>query len=86
MNAAAASLAPARPAAPDRPVRLWIPLVPVLILLSPLLLMLVLMGAVYLWIRGVNPLSTVAVLIRLFVSLAGTRVEINTASAVITIF
>jgi hypothetical protein len=60
-----------------RRLRLWIPVVPVLILLSPVLLLVVLAVTVACLVYGVNPVRVLAAAWRLLTALQGFRLDIE---------
>ncbi len=68
--------------------RLWLPLTPLLLLLSPLLLLALVMAAFLPPPYGVNPTQVVIEGVRTLLALHGTRVEIQSpdASILINIF
>lgn len=74
-------------AAPKR-FRLWLPLTPLLILLSPLLLLAIVIAAFLPYPLGVNPTHLVIEGVRTLLALHGTRVEVQSpdASILINIF
>jgi hypothetical protein len=59
-----------------RAIRLWIPLLPILLLCSPLLILAMLAGIVACLIFRINPLRALLVSWRLFGGLRGTRVDV----------
>jgi hypothetical protein len=58
-----------------RRLRLWIPLVPLALLLSPLLLLAVLAAVVACLVGRINPVRALHAVARLLCALPGTRVE-----------
>lgn len=70
---------------PRRPIRLWLPLTPFLILLSPLLLLA--LGIAVLLPRplGVNPAHVVLGVGRMLLALNGTHVEVESPNASVLI-
>ncbi len=71
--------------APGRPIRLWLPLTPLLVLFSPLIL-LVLAVAVFLPRPiGVNPIHIILGVGRVLSSLSGTRIEVENDHRPVTI-
>ena len=82
MNALSAPLTPAAHSARHRTkVRVWVPLLALLLLLSPVLLLLALMGAVVLQAKGLPPGRTLAGIIRVLLALPGTRIQVEAPGA-----
>ena len=59
-----------------RPVRLWIPVVPVLLLLSPILILAVPAGAAACLFFHINPARALGTGWRIFCASSGTRVDV----------
>jgi hypothetical protein len=66
-------------------IRIWIPLTLLLVLLSPVLLLLIVVIAAMLWRLGPPPGRTIATLVRLLLSLRGTRIEVEAPGASVRI-
>jgi hypothetical protein len=60
-----------------RAIRLWIPLLPILLLCSPLLILATIGGMIACLIFRINPFRAFAVAWRLFFGLRGTRVDVT---------
>ncbi len=80
MNALSAPLTPAATRRPTK-IRIWVPLLLLLVLLSPILLLLALMGAVVLKAKGWPPGRTLAGIAGVLLGLAGTRVQVEAPGA-----
>ncbi|WJR78628.1 hypothetical protein [Bradyrhizobium sp. NP1] len=76
---------PLRGVAAPRRFRLWLPLTPLLILLSPLLLLALFVAAFLPYPFGVNPTHVVIEGVRTLLALHGTRVEVQSPDALILI-
>jgi hypothetical protein len=85
MNAMTGDLAPYQ-ARRRTKVRVWVPLLPLLVLLSPILLLLAMMGAVVLQAKGLPPGRTLAGICRLLLALPGTRIQVEAPDASVHIF
>ena len=59
-----------------RPIRLWIPVVPVLLLLSPLLVLAALAGVAACLFFRINPMRALGTGWRIFRASSGTRVDV----------
>lgn len=82
MNAIPATLTPAvSPARRRTKVRIWAPLLALLLLLSPILLLLALMGAVVLQAKGLPPGRTLAGIARVLLALRGSRIHVEAPDA-----
>lgn len=64
-----------------RRVRLWIPLIPVFIVLSPLLGLALIVGAVACLVVRVNPWRALRVIAHAWCSLCGTQIEVDQTDA-----
>ena len=63
---------------PDsRPHRIWVPILPVLLILSPILVLAVLAGTVACLVFHINPLRALGASWRMFSALSGTQVDIE---------
>lgn len=80
MNALAAPLAPVRNRHRTK-VHIWVPLLLLLVLLSPILLLLAMMGAVVLKAKGLPPGRTLAGVGRVLLALPGTRIQVEAPDA-----
>jgi len=72
-----------RPA--GRPIRLWIPLLPIVLVFSPLLVLSVLVGVVACVIYRVNPVRALAGMWRLLSALSGVRLDIEQARTAVLV-
>jgi hypothetical protein len=66
-------------------VRLWIPVLPVLLVLSPVLLLVGLATAVTCLVYRVNPVRALYTGWQLFCGLRGTRIEVDQADAAVLV-
>lgn len=67
---------------PDaRPIRLWIPLILIWILVAPLVLLLIPFALVAALVIGINPFNAIASLAAIFTALSDTCVEVDTPDA-----
>ena len=64
-----------------RRVRLWVPLIPVLIVLSPLLVLALIVGAVACLVVRINGWRVLLAIGRAWCSLCGTQIEVDQADA-----
>jgi hypothetical protein len=80
MNAISAPLTPAVVRRPTR-IRIWVPLLLLLVLLSPILLLLAMMGAVVLQAKGLPPGRTLLAIARVVLALPGARVQVEAPDA-----
>ena len=62
-------------------IRMWIPVLPVVLLLSPVLVLVVLAIVVACLVWRINPGQTLSTGWRLFCALRGTRIEVDQADA-----
>jgi hypothetical protein len=67
-------------------IHIWVPLLLVLVLLSPILLLLAMMGAVVLKAKGLPPGRTLAGIGGVLLALPGTRIQVEAPGASIHIF
>ena len=72
-----------RPA--GRPIRLWIPLLPIVLVFSPLLVLSVLVGVVACVICRINPVQALAGMWRLLSALSGVRLDIEQARTAVLV-
>jgi hypothetical protein len=68
-----------------RPVRLWIPLLPIVLVFSPLLILGVLVGVVACVIYRINPVRALAGMWRLLSALPGARFDIEQARTAVLV-
>jgi hypothetical protein len=66
-----------------RTVRLWIPLLPILIVVSPLLALAALAGVIACLAFRINPFRALVTTARLWCALKGTRVEVDQPDALV---
>jgi hypothetical protein len=71
---------------PDhRTIRIWIPVLPVLIVLSPLLLLVVLAGIIACLVFRINPVRALVATGRLLCALKGTHIEVDDPQALVLV-
>jgi hypothetical protein len=68
-----------------RPVRLWIPLLPIVLVFSPLLILGVLVGVVACVIYRINPVRALAGMWRLLSAMSGARFDIERARTAVLV-
>ncbi len=68
-----------------RTLRLWIPVLPVLLVLSPLLLLAALGAIIACLVVRIDPLRTLVAAVRLLCALKGTRVEVDQPDVVVLV-
>jgi hypothetical protein len=68
-----------------RPIRLWIPLLPIVLVFSPVLVLSVLVGVVACVIYRINPVRALAGMWRLLSALSGVRLDIEQARTAVLV-
>jgi hypothetical protein len=68
-----------------RPIRLWIPLLPLLLVLSPVLVIALVVGSVACVVYRINPVRTLVAGWRLLCGLPGTRVDVDHPEAAVVV-
>lgn len=62
--------------AAGRPIRIWVPILPILLILSPVLILAVLVGAVACLVYRISVFRAAATSWRIFAALSGTRIDV----------
>jgi hypothetical protein len=68
-----------------RPIRLWIPLLPIVLVFSPLLVLSVVVGVVACLIYRINPVGALRGMWRLLSALSGVRLDIEQAHTAVLV-
>jgi hypothetical protein len=66
-----------------RTFRLWIPVLPILIVLSPLLLLAVFAAVIACLVFRINPIRALVAAVRLLCALKGTQIEVDQPEALV---
>lgn len=61
----------------QRPVNIWVPVLPVILLLSPLLMVALVVALVACLVYRMRPLRSIGTVWRLFCALPGTRIDVE---------